>query len=548
MKTVTRARLVALTVAIAMTVLNLITASPARASATAFDPVPNGAPGQLLSPANGQMWVAADTPGGLRIDRYQNGAKNSTTYPGVPSGTLSGTATDDVWLQAGTGLWHFDGVSWDPVELPTGPDGETLYPAAMDDVAGPDFYVMFTYFAINGPSSYATTLGHFDGSSWTLLGQPSGDYSFESVMKLKVTDEGIVALASGYRGFEEYVLSYVDDAWQAPVQVGRYFCCSVNKWAYDWVVESPTSIWLYGDNSDDNVGEALCAHFNGAGIDDSPCVTGRNRMIMHAEELPDGSHMVANEVFDRLKQPDQSTAVPAAGVTSVSSMAVEKQTGVVWAVVGTPNGSVLMRYGVSTDSGKFVVSAALAKSTVEKGDIASISGTIDPVPGTASQRTVVLEVKRNGLWKQDTSMRASSTGTYRFNVQQPTVGSFEYRVRKPAVGSTQDGVSNTLTLTVRQPFVVTASAAATVKKGKKLTISGKVTPKLDSPGERGVTVQVKSGSQWRDLVDGTTNASGGYSIQVIFKVVGTQKLRVLKVAANGLTERVSNTVTVTVVK
>lgn len=144
-------------------------------------------------------------------------------------------------------------------------------------------------------------------------------------------------------------------------------------------------------------------------------------------------------------------------------------------------------------------------------------------------------------------MRASAAGTYRFNVQQHTVGIFDFRVRKPATSATNQGVSKTLTLTVRQPFSVTAKAAATVKKGKKLTVSGKVTPRVGATGGRGVTLQLKSGSTWRDLVRDTTAASGSYRIQVIFKVVGTKKLRVVKDAADGLSARTSSTLTVKVV-
>ena len=276
-------------------------------------------------------------------------------------------------------------------------------------------------------------------------------------------------------------------------------------------------------------------------------MTGRNAYIMRAVELPNGSHMVANQVFDLLKQPDQSTPVPAAGVTYVDAMAVEKQSGVVWASVRTDNGPVLLRYGLSSDTAQFVVSARLAKGQVERGDVATVSGTIDPVPGAAADRTVILEVKRNGLWKKVTSMRASAAGAYRFNVQQPTVGIFDYRVRKPAAGAVKAGVSKVLTLKVLQPFSVTVSAASKVKKGKKLTITGKVTPKA-AAADSGVTLQIKSGSQWRDLVDETTSATGTYRIQVIFKVVGTKKLRVLKQAASGLTERTSRTFSVKVVR
>ena len=213
----------------------------------------------------------------LRIDRYQNGTMTSTTYPGVPSGTLSGTATDDVWLNTGSALRHFGGSTWDEVTLPTGPDGETLRPTAMDDVAGPQFYVMFEYFSTEG-DAYAKTLGHWNGTSWTLLGEPSGDYIFETITKLKVTDDGIVVLAGGYRGLNEYLLSYVNGAWKAPVEVGNYFCCTVNKWVYDWVVESPTSIWLYGDDTNEQSSKGLCAHFDGTGVDDSPC---RGRLGHH---------------------------------------------------------------------------------------------------------------------------------------------------------------------------------------------------------------------------------------------------------------------------
>ncbi|HVK45797.1 MAG TPA: hypothetical protein VM429_12960, partial [Micropruina sp.] len=104
-----------------------------------------------------------------------------------------------------------------------------------------------------------------------------------------------------------------------------------------------------------------------------------------------------------------------------------------------------------------------------------------------------------------------------------------------------------LTLNVLQPFSVTVSAASKVKKGKKLTISGKVTP-MAAAADSGVTLQIKTGSQWRDLVDETTSATGTYRIQVIFKVVGTKKLRVLKQAASGLTERTSRTFSVKVVR
>lgn len=536
----------ALIAALALVSTALI-AGPATASGTAFAPVKGGTPGALVSPANGEMWVGVSTDAGLRIDRFKNGAKTSTTYPGVPSGTLAGTATDDVWLNSGTALLHFDGTSWNQVALPTGPAGEVLYPAAMDDVAGPDFYVMFTYWATTGNDMYATTLGHFDGSTWTLLGEPAGDYTFESVMKLEVTDTGIVALASTYRGMDEYVLSYVDGAWKTPVQVGRYFCCSVNKWAYDWVVKSPTSVWLYGDNTDDNGSKALCAHFDGTGLDDSPCVTGRNRFISLAAELPDGRHMVAGEAFDLLRQPDQSASVGATSVTGVTSMAVEQETGVVWAVATRSGVSTLMRYGVLTDTEPFVVTASLVRTTVEKGNLATIQGTIAPVPAAGADRTVVVEIKRSGQWKKVTTSRASAAGAYRVSIEQPTVGVFEYRVRKPATGALEQGVSPTLTVTVLQPFRVTASASGKVKRGQKLVISGKVTPK-SAAGGGFVVLQFKSGRKWKSLVDALASASGRYRITVIFKSLGTRKLRVLKQASGVRSAQASRILTVKVVR
>lgn len=543
---VMRTRLTALLTAACLLVLGVMGAVPAQASSTAFAPVPNGLPGTLVSPANGQLWVGRASTAGLVIDRYTSGGKTSRTYPGVPSGTMSGTAANDVWLNGGTSLWHFDGTDWAKVTLPSGPKGEALYPTAMDDVSGPGFYVMFQYFSDDG-DAYAKTLGHFDGTDWTLLGEPAGDWNLEMITQLKVTSDGIVALASGYRGLDEYLLSYVNGAWKAPAQVGRYFCCSVNKWANDWVVDSPTSIWLYGDNSDDDATGPLCAHFNGTGLDDSPCVTGRSRMITQAEELPDGSHMVGGDLFDRLKQPGQSTRVEALGVSGVRSMVVERGTSVVWAVVSGPNGDKLMRYGVATDASPFVVTAQLAKSQVEQKDLATVTGRIESVPAKAADRAVVLEAKKGTTWKQVVTTRADASGAYRFNVQQNTVGVFAFRVRKPASNGLLQGVSPTVTLTVRQPFKVTISAPSRVKKGKKLVLSGKVTPKPQSESSRSLIVQLKSGTKWRTLADATTAASGQYRIELVFKSVGSRTLRVVKTAADGLRQRASSSVKVKVV-
>lgn len=544
---VLRARWLTLLLAAGLMLMGLVGAAPAQASTTAFDPVPDSSPGNLLSPANGQMWVAVSTADGLRIDRYSGGTKTSTVYNGVPNGVMSGTATDDVWLNAGTALWHFDGTDWHEITLPTGPKGEAMYPTAMADVTGPDFYVMFQYFSDDG-DAYAKTLGRYDGTSWTLLGEPSGDYDFESVTALAVTDDGIVALASTYRGLQEYVFSYVNGAWTTPVQVGHYLCCTYERWAYDWVVTSPTDIWLYGDDINDTANEAWCAHFDGTAIDDRPCVAGRSTSIAQAEALPDGTVMVGGDKFDRLKQPDQSTPVGALGMTSVRSMAVERGTGVVWAVVNGPNGDRLMRYGVATDASPFVVTAQLAKSQVEQKDLATVTGRIESVPPQAAQRTVVLEVKQGSTWKKVTTTRADSTGAYRFNVQQSTVGVFQLRVRKPASNGLLQGVSPTLTLTVRQPFKVTIAAPGTVKKGKKVVLTGKVTPTPQSEPSRALLVQTKVGKKWRALTDASTAASGRYRIELVFATTGTRTLRVVKLAADGLRQRASGSVKVKVVR
>jgi hypothetical protein len=132
-------------------------------------------------------------------------------------------------------------------------------------------------------------------------------------------------------------------------------------------------------------------------------------------------------------------------------------------------------------------------------------------------------------------------------VPQPTQGTFVYRVKKLAAAGRSVAYSPSITVVVGQPFTVTAKAKAkTIKVGKKITISGRVAPRVSARKDRTVQLQVASGTTWKKVASTKTSASGRYSLTIKAKRKGTYEYRVVKTSAGGRPAASSPTVAITV--
>lgn len=310
----------------------------------------------IVSPAPGELWVAK----GGTLEHLVNGRWTEMPSPGTAGSVLAGTASNDVWLTSPeSGLHHFDGTGWQSVPLPAGPEGEQLWVRAVTDVPGPGVYVAF------GGSMFGE-FGYYDGSMWTMLGSTAvGGTNFESISQMAFVDGTLIVRAVISRGGGQYIFKYENGAWTTPIGVGNYVCCTFTKWSYDWVVNSPTDIWLYGDYHRTAIEEGTadvhrpwCGHFTGESVDET-CVYGSGVAgtepgsgIRSATGLANGQHMVATDnQFDLLTQPNVQAKVSVPrkfAPFSVIDMTTEPGTNIVWAATRSSTGSnSLLRYEVS---------------------------------------------------------------------------------------------------------------------------------------------------------------------------------------------------------
>jgi hypothetical protein len=310
----------------------------------------------IVSPAPGEVWVAK----GATLEHYVDGKWTEMPSPGTAGDVLSATASNDVWLTGESGLNHFDGTGWQLVPIPAGPEGEQMRVVAVTDVPGPGVYVAFR--------ATRWQFGYYDGSTWTMLGSPVdvNGSDFESISEMAFVDGTLIVLAVVSRGGSQQLVKYENGAWTTAISVGYYVCCTFTKWSYDWVVNSPTDIWLYGDHHSAGVGDGTvdvhrpwCGHFTGESVIES-CVYGTGVAgtepgtgITAATKLANGQHLVgSNNQFDLLTQPNVQTQVSVPrklAPFSVVDMTTEPGTNIVWAATWSSTGSYsILRYGVST--------------------------------------------------------------------------------------------------------------------------------------------------------------------------------------------------------
>lgn len=511
----------------------------------------------MASPAPNEIWVAGSSNAQLELHHFVNGTWTQSTIPGVTGGEIEGSASDDVWLEADTSFQHYDGSSWTEVAVPEIPGALMTFAGVMADVPGPDFYASFMYSLEDTRPSPSTewelVYARYNGSAWTLLGAPADDNrSMDGADQLEFVDGTLVSMTFGYHHGLKYVISYADGQWSEPVLVSG--TATDRALIEDWVVDSPTDIWLYGSEVDENGRSSWCGHFNGQGLDHTPCAAGEGTGIWAATGLPDGRHMVGSGTygigrFDLLDQPGQQTQIENIDISSVVELVAEPETGAVWASTsqaGVP-GFLILRYGDAADTSAYALTAS-GPSTVKQGDLATITGTIDPVSSVATERTVALEVKTGTTWTPVTTTEAAADGTYRFDAQLSTAGTSTYRVTKEASGELTAGVSNTVAITALEPFQLTAKAPTQVSVGSKLVITGKVTPAPNpaAADEGGIELQAKSGSTWKTVITDRTAEDGTYRFVIVPGRAGTTTYRVFKPAAGVLDAASSPTVKVKV--
>lgn len=307
----------------------------------------------VVSPAADEVWIskAGTESTSPVLEHFVQGTWTQTPMPDIGAGTLSATASNDVWLAGTTSLHHYDGASWQPVANPEGPAGETLYLQSVTDVPGPGAYAAFDYVGVDA-NDFASTFAYYNGSTWSLLGAPILDEPIQLVEKMAFVDNTLVVLGVGDRGLSQYVFSYAAQTWSEPVQTGREFCCADLRWAYDWVVDSPTDIWLYGAYSDENTQGPWCGHLTGATLSSGSCVDGTGSAITAATKLADGRHLVGSDQFNLLDQPDTESVVPSTtGDFTVIDLTSEPGSNVVWAAtrsITSPGTYEIQRYGSPT--------------------------------------------------------------------------------------------------------------------------------------------------------------------------------------------------------
>ncbi|GAA3610167.1 hypothetical protein [Microlunatus ginsengisoli] len=195
----------------------------------------------------------------------------------------------------------------------------------------------------------------------------------------------------------------------------------------------------------------------------------------------------------------------------------------------------------------FVVTAKVGPPAIDLGQATRISGTVVPVQASAADRTVQLQVRSGSTWSRVADGSTTATGTYAFSVRPRAQGSYAYRVLKLGTGQLKAASSPTVTVEVTQQFTVTAKAAPTkITIGRKATISGTVTPRLASAVDRGVQLELKTGSSWKKLSTEHTSAGGTYSFTVKPTRKGNYSYRVVKTAAAGKRAAASPIVKITV--
>ena len=189
-------------------------------------------------------------------------------------------------------------------------------------------------------------------------------------------------------------------------------------------------------------------------------------------------------------------------------------------------------------------------SSVRPGGDFTISGKATPVATKAVYRLVQLQRKTKDGWTKVDEQQTSSTGAYSFELTAGKAGKEVYRVYKVQSLGRSAAASAELTITVGttlQQFTVTAKAKPTkVRRGKKTTISGKVTPAMPVAAQRRIELQIKKGTAWKKVTTASTKASGAYAITVKPTKLGKLSYRVVKLAAAGRQNAYSPPVKITV--